>query len=268
MRKGALNIAIKAARQGGSVIIRYLNRVDTLTVVTKDRYDFASEVDRAAEAEITREIKRAFPDHAILAEEGGASGGKSKFTWVIDPLDGTHNYLRGFPHFAVSIALLENGEPIHGVVYDPVRDELFAASRGSGATLNDRKIRVAQRLSLEGALICTGFPFRQREHMPAHLDMVRRLLIDAEDLRRTGSAALDLSYVAAGRIDAFWEIGLKPWDIAAGCLMVREAGGRCTDFLGGNRFMESGSIVAANLKVSEDLLAKIGPLLTPALKRE
>lgn len=265
MRQGALNIAIKAARAAGAVIIRHLNKVEGLAVVAKEQFDFASEVDRAAEAEIVKEVRRAFPQHAILAEESGAAG-SGKHTWVIDPLDGTHNYLRGFPHFAVSIALVENGEPLHGVVYDPIRGELWTASRGAGAFLNDRRIRVGQRPGLHGALLCTGFPFRQRQHLPAHLDMTRALLAEAEDIRRTGSAALDLAYVACGRLDGYWEMGLKPWDMAAGILLVREAGGRCVDFAGGTDFYRSGHIVAANLKVGDAMVAAIAPHLTPALR--
>jgi myo-inositol-1(or 4)-monophosphatase len=266
MRQGALNIAIKAARAAGTTILRSLNRLDSVPVVEKQRFDFASEVDRAAEADAVRELRRAFPDHAILAEESGASG-KSRFTWVIDPLDGTSNYLRGFPHYAVSIAQLDREEPVLGVVYDPVRDEMFVAAKGSGATLNERRIRIAQRLNLEGALLATGFPFRQRQHLPAHLDMVRALLTQAEDLRRTGSAALDLCYVAAGRLDGFFEIGLKPWDMAAGALIVREAGGRCVDFRGEAGFMASGNVIAGNLKVTEAMLAAIGPQLSAELAR-
>lgn len=265
MRKGALNIAVKAARLAGGVIIRNLNRVESLAVVEKSRNDFASEVDRMAEQEIIRELRRSFPDHSILAEESGATG-KSRYQWVIDPLDGTHNYLRGFPHFSVSIALLENGEPQYGVVFDPLRDELFTASKGGGALLNDRRIRVAQRTGLAGALLTTGFPFRQRQHIDAHLAMTRTLLNEAEDIRRTGSAALDLAYVACGRIDAYWEMGLKPWDMAAGWLLVREAGGRCTDFTGGERFMDNGHVVAANLKVGDALVKAIAPHLTAGLR--
>jgi myo-inositol-1(or 4)-monophosphatase len=268
MRQGALNIAIKAARAAGSAIMRSLNRLDSVPVMEKARYDFATEVDRAAEAEALREIRRAFPDHSILAEESGASGTHSRFTWVIDPLDGTSNYLRGFPHYAVSIAQLDRGEPVLGVVYDPVRDELFVAARGSGATLNERKIRVSQRLGLEGALVATGLPYRQRQHLNAQLGMLRALLGAAEDIRRTGSAALDLCYVACGRLDGFFEIGLKPWDIAAGALMVREAGGRVTDFRGEAGFMQSGNVVAANLKVGDAMLAAIRPELSPELTRQ
>jgi myo-inositol-1(or 4)-monophosphatase len=265
MRKGALNIAIKAARAAGAVIVRYMNRLESVSVMQKERFDFASEVDRAAEAEVVRELKRSYPDHAILAEESGAIAGTSRFSWVIDPLDGTSNYLRGFPHWSVSIAQLERGEPVNGVVYDPLRDELFAASKGSGATLNERKIRVTQRTNLDGALLATGFPFRQREHLPAHLDMVRSLLVEAEDIRRTGSAALDLAYVAAGRTDGYFEIGLKPWDMAAGALLVREAGGRCIDFRGEAGFLDSGRIIAGNLKLTDAMRAVIARHLTPAL---
>lgn len=266
MRHGPLNIAIKAARAAAQVMTRALNRLDAIPVVQKERYDFASEIDRSAEAEIIREIRRAYPQHAILAEESGAQG-KARQVWVIDPLDGTSNYLRGLPHYSVSIALLEDGEAVLGVVYDPSRDELFAAVRGSGATLNDKRIRVAGRTGIEGALLCTGFPFRRRTHLPAHLAMVQALLADAEDLRRTGSAALDLSYVAAGRLDGFWEIGLKPWDMAAGCLILREAGGTCIDFRGQGDYMQTGNLIAGNPKVAAAMLAAITPHLGPELSR-
>jgi myo-inositol-1(or 4)-monophosphatase len=265
MHKGALTIAVKAARQAAGVIIRNISRLESVAVESKGRYDFASEVDRNAETEIVRELRRSFPKDAILAEESGASG-TARYTWVIDPLDGTHNYLRGFPHFSISIALLDKGEPMHGVIYDPLRDELFTATRGAGAFLNDRRMRVGSRLGLAGALLGTGFPYRQREHLPAHLDMVRALLVEGEDLRRTGSAALDLAYVACGRLDAYFEMGLKPWDYAAGQLLVREAGGRCVDFTGGPDFARSGHVVAGNLKLTEAVVAAIKPHLTPALR--
>jgi len=266
MPRPAVNVAVRAARAAGQIILRYMNRLDGLAVVEKQRMDFASEVDRAAEAEIIRELKRAFPGHAILAEESGASG-KGKHVWVIDPLDGTHNYLRGFPHFCVSIGMLENGEPMHAVIYDPLRDELFTASRGDGAYLNDRRIRVSSRPDLGGALLATGFPYRQRAHLDAQLDMTRALLADAEDIRRTGSAALDLAYVASGRLDGYFEIGLKPWDMAAGCLLVREAGGRYCDFVGREGIPESGNLVAGSLKVTDGMLKAIAPQLPPILSR-
>jgi len=256
MRKAALTIAIQIARAAGDIIVRAMPRLTSIRAEAKGTFDYTSEVDKAAEAEIVREIKRSFPGHAILAEESGARG-NSPYCWIVDPLDGTHNFLRGFPHFCVSIAQTEHGEPVVGVIYDPIRDEIFAASKGSGATLNDRRIRVSQRLNIDGALLCTGFPFRERQHIVEHLAQTRLMLERAEDIRRTGSAALDLAYIAAGRLDGYWEAGLKPWDMAAGALLVREAGGRCTDFSGQPGFIDSGRIVAANIKVGDDMLASI-----------
>jgi myo-inositol-1(or 4)-monophosphatase len=266
MSRPAVNVAVRAARAAGQIILRHMNRLESLAVVEKQQLDFASEVDRLAEAEIIRELRRAYPKHAILAEESGATG-KSKSTWVIDPLDGTHNYLRGFPHFCVSIALVEHGDPIVGVVLDPLRNEIFTASKGDGAFLNDRRIRVGKRDGLEGALLATGFPFRQRAHLDAQIGMTRALLREAEDLRRTGSAALDIAYVAAGRIDGFYEIGLKPWDMAAGVLLVREAGGKHCDFVGRDGMPESGNLLAGNIRVVDAMIKAIAPELTPALSR-
>jgi myo-inositol-1(or 4)-monophosphatase len=264
MPRPAVNVAVRAARAAGNVILRYMNRIDGLNVVEKQRMDFASEVDRLAEAEIVKELRRAYPTHAILAEESGAIG-KGPLVWVIDPLDGTHNYLRGIPHFSVSIALLEKGEPVYGVVFDPLRGELFTASKGDGAYLNDRRIRVSKRENLGGAMIATGFPYRQRQHLDAQLDMTRALLGQAEDIRRSGSAALDLAYVAAGRYDGYFEIGLKPWDMAAGVLLVREAGGRYGDFAGRDGIPASGNIIAGNLHVAQAMTEVIGAKATPPL---
>ncbi|TXK60513.1 inositol monophosphatase family protein [Alkalisalibacterium limincola] len=252
MQKPAVNLMVKAARLGGNVILRHMSKLDSLNIVEKSRQDYASEVDSLAEKEIIRELKRATPDYAFLAEESGQKG-NSRYTWVIDPLDGTSNYLRGLPHFCVSIALLEDKEPIHGVVFDPLRNELFTASKGAGAVLNDKKIRVAERKDLEGALLVTGFAPRERRRVGPHLETLRGLLDTAEDIRRTGSAALDLAYVACGRADAYFEAGLQPWDIAAGVLLVREAGGTVSDFRGGTDFMQSGRVVAGNLKIAAAL---------------
>jgi len=264
MARPHVTIAARAARSAGNVILRYMNRIDGLNVVEKQQMDFVSEVDKLAEAEIIKELRRAYPDHAILAEESGAIG-KGPLTWVIDPLDGTHNYLRGIPHFSVSIALLEKGVPVHAVVYDPLRDELFTASKGDGAYLNDRRMRVSKRDNLGGAMIATGFPYRQREHLNAQLDMTRAILGQAEDIRRSGSAALDLAYVAAGRYDGYFEIGLKPWDMAAGVLLVHEAGGRYGDFAGRDGIPASGNLIAGNLNVAKALTDAIGQQATPAL---
>ena len=262
MQKPAVNVMVKAARAGGNILLRHMHRLDALNVVEKERLDYASEVDGLAEAEIVKELRKAYPDYAILGEEGGEQKGHragARSTFVIDPLDGTSNYLRGFPHWCVSIALVENGEPQHGVVFDPLRNELFTASKGSGAVLNDHRIRVSERKELAGAMLSTGFPPRERSRAGAQLDCIRELLKEAEDIRRTGSAALDLAYVACGRSDGYFEAGVKPWDIAAGILLVREAGGRVTDFRGSGtgpvdaRGTAGRPLLAANLKLGDAL---------------
>ena len=268
MARPAVTIAIRAARAAGSVILRYMNRLSSVEVIEKHHLDFASEVDRQAEKEIVRELRRAYPDHAILGEETGTSGkAGARFTWAVDPLDGTHNYLRGIPHFGVSIALLDHSEPIHAVILDPLRNEIFAASKGDGAFLNDRRIRIGKRESLDGAMLATGFPYRERQHLDAQLGMTRALLQRAEDIRRTGSAALDLAWTAMGRLDGYFETGLKLWDMAAGCLLVREAGGRYCNMAGVDAVPESGNLVAANHHVAAQLLETIAPALTDSLKR-
>jgi len=226
--------------------------------VQKGRMDYASEVDADAEKVIVKELKRAYPEYGIMGEEGGVQA-VNRYMWVIDPLDGTSNYLRGFPHYCVSIALTENGEPTDAVIFDPLRNELFTASRGAGAVLNDRRIRVADRKDLSGAMIHTGFAPRERNRASSQLKALDALLVQAEDVRRTGSAALDLAYVACGRADAYFEAGVKAWDIAAGVLLVREAGGRVCDFKGAtparmdSRGPETQQIVAGNVKNSEIL---------------
>ena len=250
MLKPAVNIMVKAARAAGNVILRHVAKLDGLNIVEKARQDYASEVDSLAEKEIIRELRRAFPDHAFLCEESGALG-QARFTFVVDPLDGTSNYLRGIPHYCVSIGLLDGDEPLHAVVYDPLRNDIFTATRGGGAYLNERRIRVANRAEIEGAMLITGFPPRERSRLRPHLDAIASLLEQAEDVRRTGSAALDLAYVACGRADAYFEAGVKPWDVAAGILLVREAGGRTCDFRGGTGSLRNGQIVAANLALSE-----------------
>ena len=258
MQQPMLNIAVRAARAAGEILMRRLERLDTVTVETKQRNDFVSEVDREAEARIIQIVQRSYPDHGILAEESGEQKGEG-CTWVIDPLDGTTNYLHGFPHFAVSIAVMQAGRIEHGVIYDPVRQELFTASRGSGAELNNRRIRVSRRRGLEGALLGTGFPYRDVQPGEVYMAMLRDFMRRSAGVRRPGSAALDLAYLAAGRIDGFWEFGLSPWDIAAGALLVREAGGIVGDLHGGDDFLATGDVVGANPKVYHAMTQVIEP---------
>ncbi|HHJ18144.1 MAG TPA: inositol-1-monophosphatase [Gammaproteobacteria bacterium] len=259
-----LNIAVRAARNAGDIIIRHLNRIDKLTISSKDRNDFVSEVDREAENEIIAVIHKAYPDHGVLAEESGLHKGNDEYQWIIDPLDGTTNFLHGYPQFAVSIALKHKGKLEQAVIYDPMRQELFTASRGGGAFLDNRRIRVSSQNSLEGALLGTGFPYKDMRHLDAYMESFKALIVDAAGIRRPGSAALDLAYVAAGRFDGFWEIGLNVWDIAAGVLLVREAGGLVGDFEGGHDFLESGNIIAAAPKLFPAMLRRIHPHLGTA----
>jgi myo-inositol-1(or 4)-monophosphatase len=260
-----LNIATRAARSAGRILLRYAERTDHIAVTSKNRNDFVSEVDRGAEAAIIQELRSRYPDHAILAEESGEHSG-SDFQWVIDPLDGTTNYLHGFPQFSVSIALKYRTRLEQAVVYDPLREEMFTASRGQGAQLNDRRLRVAGRKSLEGALIGTGFPYRDHSHLDTYLGMFKAMIQDTAGIRRPGSAALDFAYVAAGRLDGFWELGLAQWDLAAGALLISEAGGVVSDIGGGDRYLETGNIVAGNLKVHQAMLTRIRPFLSDTLK--
>jgi myo-inositol-1(or 4)-monophosphatase len=252
MTHPVLNIAIEAAHAAGNIMRRQMQHVDAIPVERKARHDYVSEVDRACEAEIVREIKRFYPDQAFLCEESGKTGDDDR-VWVIDPLDGTSNYLHGLPHFAVSIAQQIKGRTEHAVVYDPIREELFTASRGSGAYMNNKRIRVASRNGLEGAILATAFPFRNRNDLQAYARVFQSVFAKVEDFRRAGTASLDLTWVAAGRLDGFFEIGLKPWDVAAGALIVREAGGVVLDFDGNDAVEESGTIIAAPYKVMTPL---------------
>jgi myo-inositol-1(or 4)-monophosphatase len=261
-----LNIAVRAARNAGDIIVRHLNRIDHLTIASKERNDFVSEADRQAEAEIIAVIRKAYPGHGILAEESGSQrGDNDEFQWIIDPLDGTTNFLHGFPQFAVSIALKHKGRLEQAVVYDPLRQELFTASRGSGAFLDNRRIRVSRQTALTGALLGTGFPYKNQQHLDAYLNMFRALIVDTAGIRRPGSAALDLAYVAAGRLDGFWEIGLNAWDMAAGVLLIHEAGGLVGDLAGGHSYLENGNIVAATPKLFPAMLREIRPSLSDEL---
>jgi len=248
-----LNTAVKAARQAGRIIVRSFDRGDTLNVSRKGFNDYVSEVDRAAEQAIIDVLRRAYPDHGFLAEESGHSAGND-YEWVIDPLDGTTNFIHAVPYCAVSIALRHKGRLQHGVVFDPLRDELFTASAGAGAHLNSRRIRVSGTRKLEQSLLGTGFPFRSLTDLDSALRTMKELLPRTSGIRRPGAAALDLAYVACGRFDGFWETGLQPWDMAAGCLLIREAGGLVTDLANRGRFLETGGVVAGNPAVHPALL--------------
>ena len=257
-RHPLLNIAVRAARQAGNVIARNIDRFDAFTVSEKAANDFVTDIDRVAERRIIDTIRRSHPDHAFLAEESGAHG-RSDFEWVIDPLDGTANFIHGFPHVAVSIGVRHRGRVEHGVVFDPLRQELFTASRGSGAQLNERRIRVASGSHVKGALLGSGFASRETDRLGSYLATLKTLMSGSAQVRRSGSAALDLAYVAAGRLDGFWELGLSPWDIAAGVLLVQEAGGIVTEPSGGDDYLRSGDVAAANPKMLRAMLRAMGP---------
>jgi myo-inositol-1(or 4)-monophosphatase len=259
-----LNIGMRAARRAGDLIVRSLSRLDSLKIDSKGRNDFVTDIDRKAEADIIATIRRSHPQHAFLAEESGQTG-DNEFVWIIDPLDGTTNFLHGFPTFAVSIALQHKGRLQHAVVYDPMRQEFFTASRGDGAQLEGKKIRVSTQRTLEGSLIGTGFPFRAGSHVDEYLAMLKVIMASAAGVRRPGAASLDLAYVAAGRIDGFWEFGLSPWDTAAGTLLIQEAGGR-VGTPAGSEYALGPNIVAGNPKVYQEMLAALGPLTPAALR--
>ena len=244
-----LNTAVKAARKAAAIITRASYDVDKLTVRSKRKNDFVTEVDNAAEEAIIGVLRDAYPDHGFLAEESGETESKREYVWVIDPLDGTTNFLHGVPQYCVSIALMQKGIAQQAVVFDPNRNELFTASKGAGAFLNDRRIRVSRTDKVEEALVGTGFPFREFSNVDDYLRMLKNVMAGTAGLRRPGAAALDLAWVGAGRYDAFFEMGLSPWDMAAGALIVREAGGLVADFGGNDRFLESGRVVAANGKI-------------------
>ncbi|MDZ7735379.1 MAG: inositol monophosphatase family protein [Gammaproteobacteria bacterium] len=237
-----LNTAIRAARAAGTVILRHMERARDLPVESKGRNDFVTEVDHLAESAIIQHLHKAYPHHAILAEESGEHGKNQDFLWIIDPLDGTTNYLHGFPQFAVSIALQYRGKLDQAVIYDPLKNELFTASRGSGAQLDNRRIHVSKQTRLEGALLGTGFPFKELDHLDEYLETFRALITRTAGIRRAGAAALDLAYVACGRLDGFWEYGLKPWDMAAGVLLIEEAGGLVSGIPATEDYMQSGNI--------------------------
>jgi myo-inositol-1(or 4)-monophosphatase len=260
-----LNTAVRAARKAGETIVRGLNRLDSVESVAKGRNDYVTNIDRAAEADIIGILSQAYPHHAFMAEESGASG-RSDTVWIIDPLDGTTNFMHGFPQFAVSIACEVRGQIEHAVIYDPLRQELFTGSRGAGAYVDNRRLRVSSQRTLQGSLIGTGLPYRENlRYLDPYLGMLKTVMTTAAGVRRPGSASLDLAYVAAGRTDGFFEIGLAPWDTAAGVLLIREAGG-LIGALDGSEYRQRGNIVAGNPRVFMELVQALGPHLTPELR--
>jgi len=255
-----LNIGIRAARAAGKVITRNIDRVDSLKIDRKQRNDFVSDVDRTAEAEIINILQKAYPDHAILGEESGLMGKiDAEYMWVVDPLDGTTNFLHGYPHINVSIALKHNGKATQAIVYDPISQELFTATRGEGASLNNKRLRVSKATKMTDALIGYGFPYRDGDDMDIHIDIVRQIMSNSTGTRRGGACALDMAYVAAGRLDGYWISGFGEWDVAAGALLIREAGGLVNDYAGGDQYVESRTLVAGNPKVAHAMLQIIKP---------
>jgi myo-inositol-1(or 4)-monophosphatase len=261
MREPIINIAVEAARAAGNIIIRAMKRLDSVKIAEKHPNDYVTEVDQRVEQEIISIIQKAYPSHGILGEEGGELPGND-YQWIIDPIDGTRNFIHGFPHFAISIAIAHKNKIEHGVIYDPVRQELFTASRGKGAQLNEHRIRVSQRKHLNECLLGTGFAYRHvtQDHS-VQTQIMQAVIPICGDIRRAGAATLDLAYVACGRLDGFWELGLHLWDIAAGILLVKEAGGIVCDPQGGETYLKTGNVVAANPALMRQFLKTVRPYL-------
>jgi len=262
-----LNIAVRAARSAGTVISRAFEQHDKIEIESKGNNDFVTSVDIKAEQAIIDTIKKSYPKHTIISEEcGEIKGEDNDYQWIIDPLDGTTNFIKGIPHFSVSIALKVKGKLDQAVIYDPIRGELFSASRGKGAQLNNQRIRVTQHKELSGTILAAGFPQNQKNQLDAYMNMFKDLFSQTADMRRAGSAALDLAYVAAGRVDGYFELGLKPWNTAAGELLIIESGGLVTDLNGGHEHNTSGNIVAANGRLLKEIVKTIRPHLSPSMK--
>jgi len=254
-----LNVAVMAARRAGSALIKKMVNLDKLKIEQKAHNDYVSDADHAAEKAVINCILKHYPDHAIHAEESGVQG-ESDTVWIVDPLDGTTNYLHGFPVFAVSIGVQIKGRMEHAVVYDPLRQELFTASRGQGAHLDGRRIRVSGQKQLERSLVGTGFPYRQADaEIGPYMDMLGKVIRSTSGVRRPGAAALDLAYVAAGRLDAFWETGLEPWDLAAGSLLIREAGGMISGLDGSENFLSTGHVLTGTPRIYREIAKLCGP---------
>ena len=263
-----LTIAVRAARKAGNVIAKHYETPDSVETSQKGSNDFVTNVDKAAEAIIIETIRKSYPQHTIITEESGEHAGEDQdVQWVIDPLDGTTNFVKRLPHFSVSIAVRIKGRTEVAVVYDPMRNELFTATRGQGAQLNGYRLRGSTARDLDGTIIATGFPFKAKQHAASYMKILGKMFTECADFRRTGSAALDLAYVAAARVDGYFEIGLKPWDFAAGELIAREAGALVCDFTGGHNYLATGNIVAGNPRVVKAMLANMRDELSDALKR-
>lgn len=256
-----VNIAVAAARAASELIVQYRDRLDTVSIREKRRYDFVTSIDKEAEMAITDIIRKSYPDHRILAEESAEGTVKlnEEPTWIVDPLDGTANYIRGIAHYAVSIGFMDKGRLLHGVVYDPMKQELFTATRGQGAMLDNRRLRVSETSHLKNAIVATEFPFKNRELWDKYFRSVSMLFPEITDIRSLGCAALDLAYVAQGRVDGFWGCGLFPWDMAAGVLLVQESGGYVVDLEGSEGYLEAGTVLASNHKIFKGFLQKIQP---------
>lgn len=255
-----LNIAVRAARVAGTIIMRGYENRDDLKLEQKGLNDFVTQIDKDAEQAIIHKIQQSYPDHAFIGEESGTTGENAEFTWIIDPLDGTTNFVKGIPHFCISIALLHKGKLDQALIFDPLRSELFTAGRGAGAQLNGYRIRVSQAKDLSNTVLATAFPFRDRQGFAEYNQVFCKIFEQSGDVRRSGSAALDLAYVASGRYDGYYERGVKPWDVAAGELIVREAGGIVTDFKGNNDPLNAGEIVAGSPKVIKTLIGHLKTL--------
>ncbi len=251
---GLLNIGVTAALAAGKIILQGFGQLERINIYEKSSNNFVSDIDRKSENSIIDAIEKAFPSHSIIAEESGAKKGDD-CKWIIDPLDGTNNFIHGFPHFSISIAIQIRGIMEHAIIFDPLRNDLYTATRGSGAQLNSQRIRVSNKPSLETCLLGTGCPFYNPEKVDEYLSKFRAMMLKSSGIRRTGSAALDLAFVASGKLDGFWQAGLKIWDIAAGSLLIQEAGGIANDFNGKTEYLESGKIVAANSKVLPEMLS-------------
>lgn len=261
MREPLINIAVEAARAASNIIIRSMKRLDNVKIAEKRPNDFVTEIDQRVEQEIISIIHKAYPSHGFLGEESGEVKGDD-YQWIIDPIDGTRNFIHGFPHFAISIAVRHKNKIEHGVIYDPNRQELFTASRGKGAQLNERRIRVSERKHLEDCLLATGFAYRHKnKDNPVPAKVFQSMMPIVGDVRRAGAATLDLAYVACGRLDGFWEMGLNIWDIAAGILLVKEAGGMVCDPHGGEDYLKTGDVVVANPVIMRQFLKTIKPVM-------